>query len=390
MHRTVTQFALSLSLAISLASQAQTNPEATESPSPATPLYRISFERGESVPGVAASQAIAMPFECTSDGTVFVNMVLQPPGYSSGKYSPPVEQLVSVRPSGEAHEFRLDQLTDLYDLQQKGYYASESNVVFLMIAAPEDKQGKEAFVTSDGTRHEVTRNLAEHHDYIVIFDRKGDYRRRVQLEDTFAVQRVGVFPSGAFLAFGFDKQDHSPKLAMLKEDGTLLKFLEIGKDDAPKSMFGTRDGSGKGPAVYIAPVQLVPHGDFILIVQNKTRFPLLEVNEAGAIRVIKPKLPEDVRIEMLVPSDENLYARVNPASNGSLYELNPQDGTVLRRFKLEDGRSGSGVACVHEGKFLSFDHGEGKLVPLIGTAEPAPDAASADQPKPTSAQADRQ
>jgi hypothetical protein len=146
------------------------------------------------------------------------------------------------------------------------------------------------------------------------------------MEDTFAVQRVGLFPSGAFLAFGFDEQDHSPKLAMLKEDGTSLKFLEIRKDDAPESMFGTRVGSGKGPAVYIAPTQRVPHGDFIIIVQNKTRFPLLEVNEAGAIRVIQPKLPEDVRIDTLVPSDENLYAQVNPANDGSVYELNGQDG----------------------------------------------------------------
>jgi hypothetical protein len=49
---------------------------------------------------------------------------------------------------------------------------------------------------------------------------------------------------------------------------------------------------------------------------------------------------EDVQIDVLVPSDENLYARVNPARNGSIYELNAQDGTVSRRFKLEDGRSG--------------------------------------------------
>lgn len=78
------------------------------------------------------------------------------------------------------------------------------------------------------------------------------------------------------------------------------------------------------------------------------------------MRAIKPKLPEGVQIDVLVPSDENLYARVNPARNGSIYELNAQDGTVLRRFKLEDGRSGSGVDCVHDGKFLSFEHGGGK------------------------------
>ena len=53
-----------------------------------------------------------------------------------------------------------------------------------------------------------------------------------------------------------------------------------------------------------------------------------------------------MQIDVPVPSDENLYARVNPARNGSIYEWNAQDGTVLRRFKLEDGRSGSGVVPV--------------------------------------------
>jgi hypothetical protein len=38
------------------------------------------------------------------------------------------------------------------------------------------------------------------------------------------------------------------------------------------------------------------------------------VNQAGAIRVIKPKLPEGVQIDVLVPSDENLYAPREPGS----------------------------------------------------------------------------
>jgi hypothetical protein len=54
------------------------------------------------------------------------------------------------------------------------------------------------------------------------------------------------------------------------------------------------------------------------------------VNQAGASRVIKPKLPEGVQIDVLVPSDENLYARVNPARHGSIFELNAQD---VNRFK---------------------------------------------------------
>jgi hypothetical protein len=180
-----------------------------------------------------------------------------------------------------------------------------------------------------------------------------------------------MFPSGAFLAFGYDQKDHSPKLAMLKDDGTLMRPLEIGKGEAPESLFGTKDGSGNGPAVYITPSQLVPEGHSILVVQNKTTFPLVEVSEAGEIRAIHPALPKEMQIEGVIASDQNLYARVNPASDSSIYELNAHDGTVLRRLGLADGRAGSSVACVHDGKFLSFEHGEGKLIPLVGTAEPA-------------------
>jgi hypothetical protein len=176
---------------------------------------------------------------------------------------------------------------------------------------------------------------------------------------------------------GYDEKNHSPQLAMLKDDGTLLRTLQIPRGDAPESLLGTKDGSGKGSAVYVAPTQFVPKGHSIVIVQNKTTFPLLEVNEGGAITAIPIKLPQGTQIDALIPSEHNFYARVNPISDGSIYEISAQEGTVLRRFALNDGRDSAGVACVHDGKFLSFDHGDGKLVPLIGTAEPAVNPASA-------------
>jgi len=370
MRGTIARFIIPLLIAISASGQKPAEQRtAVQSASSVAPLYSISFERREPVAGVAASPAIALPFQCTSDGTVFVDIMLQ-----SLPNSFPVEQLVSIPSSGEAHEFRLDQLTDLYDVLRKGYYASESNVAFLVIAASEDKQGKEAYITSDGTKHEVTRNLADRHDYIVIFDRQGNYKKKLQMDDAFSVQRVGVFPSGTFLAMGFDKQDRSPRLALLQDDAKFLRFVEIPKKgDAPETMFEMKDSAGKGVAVYIAPSRLVPHGVSILIVQSKTEFPLLEVNEAGMIRAIHPKLPEGTQIDTPIASDQNLYALVDPKDDGDIYELNAQDGAVIRRFALPDG-PGSPVACVHDGKFLSFEHGEGKLVPLIGTADPAASA----------------
>jgi len=57
-------------------------------------------------------------------------------------------------------------------------------------------------------------------------------------------------------------------------------------------------------------------------------------------------------------------------SDGAIYELRYEDGAVLGRFELPDGRQGSEVACVHDGKFLSADFEDGKIIPLVGSAEP--------------------
>ena len=365
------------------AGQDSANTHWRQSSDPA-PLYRISFKPGDPVPGIGAMPAIRLPFECTGDGTVYITMVQAlgtgPKPANLSPYSPSL-LLTSVSLSHEAHSFPLDQVPDLYDLHEIGDYVSESKVVFLVRATRENKQTPQSVAAADGTKSEAPRNITEHHFYIIMFDRDGSYQKTIEIDAGFHLNQLALFSTGNFLAQGYEEADHIPKLAMLKDDGTLLKWIEFPKGDAPESALGTKDASGKGAAVYIAPVQFIGQGHFIYLVQNKTKFPLLEINEAGAVREIKPHLPEGVQINMLVPSDENLYARMNEIQDGSIYELNLQDGAILRRFQVENNGSSADVACIHDGKFLSFEHGEGKLVPLVGTAEPSADAVSPDQPK---------
>lgn len=385
----IIRLALALALASPAPGQGSAHRRAVPDGAEASPIYRISFKEGSPVPGIGAMPAIRLPLECASDGTVFISMVQAlgtgSPSRNLSPYSPSL-LLMSVSPSHEAHSFPLDQVPDLYDVQDIGDYASESKVIFLIRATPEDKQAKQEYTTPDGIKHEYIANAAEHHFYIVIFDRQGNYQKTVKYEGTLRLNRLGAFLSGMYLAYGYDEVDRAPKLAILKDDGTLLKFLQIPEGDAPSSVC-MQEPVGKSPAACrIAAMQFVPHGHSILVVQNKTTFPLLEVNEAGAIRSIRPRLPEGVQINMLIPSDENVYARVNQVSGGSIYELNSQDGTVLRRFQMGNNESSAAVACVHDGKFLSFEHTEGKLVPLIGTPEPA---AVPDQPKPNGTKSER-
>lgn len=334
------------------------------------PQYRISFQRKEPVTGINASPALKLPFECTTDGTAFITMLpagglMQPP-----LYVPPPLLLVSISLSGQTHTFPIDQPTEqLYNTREIDHYASDSAVVFLVEAARENKPIKRTYTKSDGTSGEYSDNGAERHMFLLFFDRDGSYKRTSELDIGFRAVHVGVFPSGTLLAFGYDRKDHSTKLAMVKEDGTLLRPLQIGKGDAPESMFGTKDASGKGPAAYVAPAEFVPFVHSIILVQNKSAFPLLVVSEGGAIRAIHPRLPKGVVLNSVIVSDHDLFARVTGSEQGSIFEIDPQSGAVMRQFELGGGQVPAAIACLHDGKFLSFDHGEGKLVPLVGTAE---------------------
>jgi hypothetical protein len=339
-----------------------------------TPLYRVSFERGDVIAGVNSTPTVELPFKCTNDGTIFVTFQGGVPANSG--LLPPLfapQQFVSITPPDRGQVFRLDQIPELFVSREIDHYPSDSEVVFLVRASREKRPEKRTFPWGkEGATREYTANAAEQHLYIVSFSRDGQYKRTAEIDDVFHVQNVGVFPTGMILAFGLDESDDSPKLATLKQDGTLLKFLEIPKGDVPGSMVGGNDSPRRG---VIASSELVPEGHSILIIQNKTTFPILEVSEGGTIRAIHPRLLKGEQLEAAIPSDRSLYVIASPetterGSAGVIYEVNPEDGSLLRRFELTAGRA-SQVACIHEGKFLSPDHRDGKVVPLLGSPEPA-------------------
>jgi hypothetical protein len=348
----------------------------------AVPQYYVSFARGKAVPGVTGSPVLKLPFQCTSDGTVFVSFVSTAPSNAGLPPPPPGVApmvLTAIPREGAGRTFRIDQVPELYVSGERDHSAYDSGVALLVMASRENKPSKNAYTVGD-YNGETTRNSAEQHKYLLTFSRDGEFRRATELSEGFDIQEIGVFPSGELLAFGLDEKDNSPKLAVLKEDGTLLKFLELSKGEAPRSMIS----GAEGPHPHsVAPAELVAVGHSIILVQNRSRYPLLEVTEGGAIRTIRPKLPEGEQVQALIPSDHDLYVIAGPGGQKEtkqlIYEISPGDGAVVKRFSLSDGgRASDSVACVNDGKFLSIEYGEGEVIPLIGSPEPV---ASAEEPK---------
>jgi hypothetical protein len=342
----------------------------------AVPSYRISFESRAAASGSGGWMALASPFECTSDGTIFVDFVTTPP--ANPAIQPPVfpaTTLVAVSPDGHSQTFHLDQAPKLNSATMS-FYAAESGVTFLVSGTLENKLVNGTSTGPDGGQHEFVRNDAERHVYILSFSPDGTYQKSTEIQPPFPVQRLGVFQSGTLLAYGYDWKSRTRRLALLTKDGTHLRELQVPPDDAQDAALG-ESRSSRG-------AQLMPHDHSILVLQKGT-FPLLEVSERGEIRVLRPKLPAGQHIETLVPSDQGLYAIVSPEGRGSgmarrpsaeplaMYEISPEDGTSLRRFAW-GYRATLGVACVHDRKFLSIDYADGKMVPLVGSVTPEPAA----------------
>ena len=107
---------------------------------PTVPLFRVSFQRKDPIPGVSASTIIRLPSQCTSDGTMFLTMVDRPLD------SPPKWSGFSVSLSGKAHTFPLAQVPELY-VQEDDHYPGDSEVAFLVYAAREDKRSEQKVIT---------------------------------------------------------------------------------------------------------------------------------------------------------------------------------------------------------------------------------------------------
>lgn len=375
----------------------QPSPKKTEKSAMAAdpiPAYQISFKAVDGmqsipIPGLMAGRLPVNDPGCASDGTALLHLMEFPP---SGW---PISSYYSVSPSQEANSFSFDQAPKIYDLIAGEGYIGESEVVFEVSGATEYKEGKGYAWLDSGETKEWKANAAEHHSYILAYGRDGRFKRMVQLDDSFRIHVLGVFSGRTFLAYGFDNVSKSPRLALIKEDGTLLQYLQLPDNYLPPYLKKAQDEENRRPseprAINIGRVLLAPADPYIIVAAVDSHLPLLEVSEAGAVRAIPLKVPKDEIVETVFASETSLYLRIKPASESSekqvgkfqpakkdvFYEISREDATIRKKLEVA-GKAGTRVACVHDNDFLSFDYsGDGKLHPLIGTAEPASNAATA-------------
>jgi hypothetical protein len=385
MRITLTGWLLLASSLIAFAEQPSAKKaEGSTKPADPIPSYQISLRMADPVPGIPFSPVTQSNPSCAADGTMLVHFV---------EFSPrqfvPKSSFYSISPSREAHSFQLDQVPNFYDLSVDGSYLGESEVVFLVSGAAEYKEGTRSAVLPDGEKKEWKANVAEHHNYIFVYDRGGHFKQVIQLENNFSIQSLGVFSGGTFLAYGFDNASRSPRLGLVKEDGTLIEYLQLLEDYLPPDLKKAQQAQKHSPSLaplILGQAQFVALGSNIIVASTWSRGPLLEISEAGAIRAIPVKLSKDEVIGSVLASETALYVRAIPASESpflnqqppkemparkdAFYEVSREDGTILKRLEVA-GKPGPNVSCAHDNDFVGFTWSEKKFALLVGTAEPA-------------------
>ena len=327
----------------------------TKDKNPQIRAINIPFKQVEAASGVAASPVTTYPMECSPDGTAFLEMML-PPHFTE-------QEIYSISVTKGIHKFAPASISDLHRIQVLRYYPGSSGVLFLIRAAEEEPEAGHG---------------ARYHYYIATFDTDGQYKGRIQLDESlFALGQLAGFESGVFAAYGMDMDTRHLALGLINSDGSLLRFLE--PPSALKKWWytsTTKYSDPGGPPPSFPNTQMVPFRDRILLVHINSKAPVLEVHESGEVREVKLSLPEGQVINSFIAAQNRWYVRTldesaAAAERGSmspnLFEVDPETGLPVAQLRPEGVLSGE-IACLQDGSFIAFkrDNDTGKLIALRG------------------------
>jgi hypothetical protein len=239
--------------------------------------------------------------------------------------------------SGEVKQLLRKLPTDFTDVSVKDFFAGENTLVTLLEA--------ERWESGEPNPREVSYFLSKS-------DHVGDLSSLVQMDVRFKPLRVATLgPGDDVLVLGWDMANQLPLLAVMKDDGTVRRFIDldqrrsygirgVAKESAAPVSAGMTQESLQG-AVF------VPWGDELLITYPGTTRPLLFLTAAGDLRSLSLALPGGfvLRDVLVGVSRGGLIARAQampeakPKDGGEkqappprLFEFDTSNGKLLREF----------------------------------------------------------
>jgi hypothetical protein len=333
------------------------------------PTHVLDFEGANPVPGLAASPFIVLPTQCSSDGTLYLDM-LDP--------SDPRQHIFYGIEEDRSVPFTATSISDLHDVEFISAYATSSMVGFLVRAAKENGQAQRTVKEGNDKTSTVVINPNQHHFYIAEFNLDGVYKQSIELPIQGPIYHFAILSSGEFLATAYDSTTDAPQLFLFSSAGDILRQIYMPNTTNAKTKQSNRRPVNPlmASARLMGSILFTPYGDDVLVWQAGVNAPILEVQPGGSVRELHISAPKGYVLAGMVPSNDRLVAQFQPinldtsvAQNESeymYYEINPSDGSLLNQLKITGNHAGT-IACEHDGDYLSFQINAKNQLTLLTT-----------------------
>jgi hypothetical protein len=330
---------------------------------PKLPNRTLDLTHVESLPGLPASTPGSEI--CSSDGTTFAEI------YAVGKPETAwFPEIYSISDQREIKKLSFPTPTGYKYVLLQSFFPSEHQLVALIQA--------DQPTTSDGSPQQ--KGLVS---FLSTMDRDGDRKSIVKLDLPFEPAKAAILESGEFLIFGSDRANFNPVLALVHEDGSLDRMLDLdtrpyGLSEDLGKIYGRKATDSNTFALQrltqgsLSAAQFVPWGSEILLLQPGSKLPVYRINQAGLQGAVTIKFPDGFLLDSILgssekdswavltkdPSSFQKMAKDHVVENPTqhLFEVNPHTGEVIDQLSVKGPHPGE-VSCAANGKVSGIYYG---------------------------------
>lgn len=304
---------------------------------PGPPVVRVrvlNFSSVKPVMGLPLRGSLPRAY-CANDGTAFVRMQREDGGEG-------MRDLFSVTSDGGVRRLLRTVPKDLPKITEHDFFVGEQRLVTLLEAAKRE---------DDGGRGRD----AEY--FLSLIDHDGDGGNVIDLALRFKPLKVAQYASGDLLMLGWDEGNQLPVMAMLKDDGTVRRFVELevrrpGEKSVAQERVTAKDLQGAA---------FVPFGSEMLLTYPGTTKAIRALGLVGEGRMVPLRLPAGYVLKDVFAGDGRgpLVVRVVAVASEAkgkdaevvrerMFEVNSYNGQMMRELMTEKPTIAE-VACAPRG-----------------------------------------
>jgi hypothetical protein len=185
--------------------------------------------------------------------------------------------------------------------------------------------------------------------FLSVSDHAGDQSEVLPLDVKFIPLRVALLGSGEYVVLGWEQGNELPQLAVLRDDGTLRRFIDFEDREVSKEETLSK-------AVFVS------FHNGVLLTYPGTARPILVVTASGASRMVTLAIPPGYVLRDVLVSGPTytIVARVEQADAEPsardepkpdplqrIFEFSPVTGARLREFTFNKQRAADVVCAAH-------------------------------------------